>query len=96
MKLLRIIRSRFKKTKEEQWLLDRREACRVCPFNSKNVEKIPWRKKIVIKLSDFYSWVTGNSDEDNLGNCLKCSSCSVFYKTLEKEFESCPENRWKE
>lgn len=94
MKLLRIIRSRFKKTKEEQWMLDRREACRVCPFNSKNVEKIPWRKRIIIKLSDFYSWITGNSDEDNLGNCLKCG-CSLYYKQQEKT-EICEDNRWKE
>lgn len=93
MKIFRILKSRLKKKKEEDWILERREACRVCPFNSKNMEKIPWNKKMLIKLSNFYSYITGNLDEDNLGSCTKCG-CSVFYGSAEIT-EECPDNRWK-
>lgn len=94
-KLLTIIKSRFKKEETTQQVKDRREVCKGCEFNSKNVDNIPFRKLIWKKLSDFYSLLCGTLDEDNLGNCLACNSCSLYYSTKEPE-ESCKKNKWKE
>jgi hypothetical protein len=94
MKILKtIILSRFKKPREEEETERRRGICKVCPFNSKNVHKIPLTKLVLKKLSDFYSWITGNADEDNLGSCLGCKSCSIYYKT-EEGLEICPKEKW--
>jgi hypothetical protein len=90
-----IIRSRFKKEVVTEKVRGRRLVCNTCPFNSKNSESIPWNKKAIIKLSDFYSWICGTLDQDNLGNCLACSSCSIYYKTME-DLEICPKNKWKQ
>lgn len=47
-------------------------------------------------LSDMLTYITVRGiKEDNLGNCTKCNSCSIFYKTREIEYEDCPDNRWK-
>jgi ribosomal protein S24E len=94
-KILTIIKSRFKKNKEEEdWVLKRREICKLCKYNSKNAEKIEITKKLIIKLSDFYSFITGKKQEDNLGNCTICG-CSLFYLTSEKE-SYCKKEFWKE
>ena len=91
-----IVKSRFKKNKEEAWVEDRRKICKGCEYNSKNVEKIGLTKKLTIKLSDFYSLITGKKQEDNLGNCLGCSAtCSIYFKTSELE-EICPKEYWNE
>jgi hypothetical protein len=92
--ILTIIKSRFKKDKEEDWVKKRRETCKGCSYNSKNVEIIPFNKKITIWLSNFYSWITGKKREDNLGNCFGCPlTCSIYYKSNE-ELEVCPKEYW--
>ena len=91
----KIILSRLKKTKEEEFVKQRREICRVCEYNSLNREKIPLNKLILKKLSDFYSLITGNLEVDVLGNCTACESCSIYYKSLDEEH--CPhpnEDKW--
>lgn len=88
-----IIKSRFNKEQETEETKRRRSICKGCEFNSKNMERIPPIKKILIRLSDFYSWITGNIEEDNLHNCTACSGCSIFYKTFEPE-EHCPKEKW--
>jgi hypothetical protein len=94
MKILKtIILSRFKKPREEGETERRRGICKVCPFNSKNVHKIPLTKLVLKKLSDFYSWITGNADEDNLGNCTACKSCSIYYLSSESE-NHCKKEKW--
>lgn len=90
--ILTIIKSRFNKEPETEETKRRRSACKICEFNSKNVKRISLIKKILIKLSDFYSWITGNKNEDNLHNCGVCG-CSIYYKSAEKE-EKCPKNKW--
>lgn len=92
MGISRIIKSRFKKNKEEDWVEKRRQTCKACPYNSKNVEKIPFDKRVIIYLSDFYSWICGKKKEDNLGNCTYCG-CSIFYSSSE-EFERCKLGKW--
>jgi hypothetical protein len=95
LKTIRIIvLSRLKKPKEELWIKARRKVCSSCEFNSINVEKIPLDKKILIKLSNFYSCITFKSKIDNLGNCTACQSCSIYYATAEK-LEKCKKNKWK-
>jgi len=87
-----IILSRFKKSKEDEETLRKRKICKGCEFNSLNVEKIPIKKRILKKLSDFYSWITGKSEDDVLGNCTFCSSCSIYYKILMED--NCEKGYW--
>jgi hypothetical protein len=94
-KILTIVKSRFKKNKEEAWVEDRRKICKGCEYNSKNVEKIGLTKKLTIKLSDFYSFITGKKEEDNLGSCLACEACSIYFKSNE-ELENCVLGKWEE
>lgn len=91
-----VILSRFTKPKEGLEVLRKRKICKGCEYNSLNVEKIELKKKLLIWFSDFYSKVTGNKEEDSLGNCIACSSCSIFYKSLYEDH--CPhptEDKWK-
>lgn len=88
-KLRIIIFSRFKKPKIESWVSHRRAICSVCEFNTKNIEKIPIRIKMIKFFSDIYSYMTGNKKVDVLGNCTACSICSIYYKTAES-LEQCP------
>jgi len=91
---LRIIKSRLKKRTEEDKEVERlRKICKSCEYNSLNAEHIVWNKKVLIKLSDFLSWIFGKLEEDNLGNCTICT-CSVYYKSEEYQFEECPKDYW--
>ena len=87
--------SRFKKEKNDQWIKDRRAKCKLCPFNTKNMVRVPQRELYIKILSDFYSKITGNAEVDNLGNCSECDSCSVYFKTREG-VEECPKEFWEE
>lgn len=92
-KIRTIVLSRFKKENQEEWVEVRRSICKSCVFNSKNQEKIKLNKRVLILLSDFYSFITGNKKKDNLGNCTYCQSCSIYYLTEEK-YEACPAGKW--
>ena len=94
--LRKIILSRIKKPKEDKEVLRKRSICKNCEFNSLNMEKIPFNKLFLKKLSDFYSFIAGKKDEDTLGSCLACESCSLFYKTIYED--NCPHptgDKWK-
>lgn len=95
-KLVIIVLSRFKKPNQEQWIKDRRKECAVCPFNTLNLEKnkLSFNKKLLQRLSRFYSIITGNKDVDVLGECTACETCSVYYKSSEPT-SYCEKNRWK-
>lgn len=95
-KLVIVILSRLKKPNQEQWVEDRRKECRVCPFNTLNLEenKLTFKKKLLKNLSQFYSKITGNGDVDVLGECTACETCSVYYKSLEPT-SYCEKNKWK-
>jgi hypothetical protein len=91
-----ILQSRFKKTNESDDVERKRAICKKCEYNSLNLQKIEFKKRALIKLSDFYSWITGNKKKDNLGNCTSCDSCSILYKTVDEQY--CPhptEDKWK-
>lgn len=90
--MLKIILSRFKKTKESKEIERKRKICKPCKFNSLNAEDIPFKKRALKYISDFYSKITFNADKDVLGGCLACG-CSVYYKTEDEE-ETCPKNKW--
>lgn len=93
MSLKTIILSRIKNPKEDKETSRKREICRTCEYNSKNIEKIPLKKLLIKKLSDFYSYIMGRADEDNLGNCTLCG-CSVYYKSLYENTCSDTINKW--
>lgn len=94
-KIKTIATSRFKKPIEESWIKDRRATCSTCEWNTLNQEKLSLKTRIIKFLSDMYSKITGNADEDVLGNCghISCG-CSIYFKTSEL-IEKCPENKWK-
>lgn len=94
-KIYIILKSRFTKPKESKEIKRRREICLGCEYNSNNISKLSTYKLFLASLSNFYSWITGNKDEDTLGNCEKCSSCSVYFKSMFKE-EKCPLSKWDE
>lgn len=91
-----IIKSRLQKPKTDKEIERKRAICLGCEFNSNNLRKLSTYKLFLASLSDFYSWITGNKEEDNLGVCTACSSCSIFYKS---QFElECPHpegDKWK-
>lgn len=93
LKTIRIVaQSRLKKTKTSALVEYRREICKQCEYNTLNLERIPLKKRIIKKASDFYSWITGNAEVDVLGNCTFCESCSIFYKSRDED--ECPDGRW--
>lgn len=94
-KLITIIKSRLTKPKTDKEIERKRAICASCEYNSKNMENISIYKKALKSLSDFYSRITGNADEDNLGNCTFCNSCSIFYKSLLEDRCSDTMNKWK-
>lgn len=92
----RILMSRWKRGKLTEDVIKKRELCAKCEYNSLNMKKIPLKKKVMKELSDFYSLICGKLDEDSLGNCTACDSCSIFYKSLDEEH--CPHplgDKWK-
>lgn len=91
--VLRIFKSRLKKGEDNE-TKRLRAICKNCKFNSKNTEKVPIKKRILIFLSDTLSWIMARKEEDNLGNCSICT-CSVFFKTQENLWEDCPKGYWK-
>lgn len=94
-KILIILKSRFKKNDSNiNFVKHRRNVCELCLHNTlNNGVKLSFKKRVLKELSDFYSYITANKDEDSLGNCSACDSCSIFYKTAEEE-ENCPKNKW--
>jgi len=92
-KIYKILLSRFKKVEEKTFIRERRKKCKGCIYNSKNnTDRISFKIRVVIFLSNLYNDLIGNKTED-LGNCTKCG-CDIFYKTQEED-EQCPDNQWK-
>ena len=85
--VIQIIRSRFKKSEDHE-VKRKRAICKKCEFNSKNTEIKSKKQKFLKFLSDSLSFITFNKDTDNLGNCLACDVCSIYYKTIDEE--ECP------
>jgi len=96
-KLWRIIKSRFEKETGEYWILERREICRTCPYNSNNSQKSTFKQKVYKILSNFYTLLTRSENED-LGECF--CGCSVYFLTRDKESqcsakEEYGDDKWK-
>lgn len=95
MKIWTIIKSRFVRDKNEDWVKERREICKACrTYNSLYYqEKISLKNKIYKILSDFYTFITFSENEE-LGQCLspRCG-CSIWHKTAINS-EKCEEGKW--
>lgn len=88
-----IVLSRIKKPNQEKYVIDRRAICKECKFNSKNQESLSLKVRLLIMLSDFYTWITLN-EKTELGTCAhKNCGCDIFYKSIETD-EKCPEGYW--
>jgi len=96
IKIWTILKSRFIRDKNEDWVKERREVCRNCrTYNSLHYkEKTSLKNRVYKILSDFYTFITFAENED-LGQCLhpECG-CPTFFSTLSSE-SSCPDNKWK-
>lgn len=93
-KIFRILLSRFKKVKEDNFISERRHICKSCPYNSNNNKgKISFKVRVIIFFSNLYNDLIGNKEQEDLGNCTKCG-CDIFCKTQEED-EKCPKNLWK-
>lgn len=96
MKIWTILKSRFTKDKNEDWVKERREICKNCiTYNSLHYkEKTSLKNRIYKVLSDFYTFITFAENEE-LGQCLhpECG-CPTFFSTLIPE-GNCPDNKWK-
>jgi len=93
-KIRTIILSRIKRNNsEEKWVEARRKICLGCEYNSLNVSSLNGYTFFLTTASRFYSFITGNRSVDILGECLACESCSIYYKSAEKN-ENCKKNRW--
>lgn len=93
MKVFSIIKSRFKKPIEEEWVLERRKECLSCPFNSKNTEKISFKQKVYRMLSNLLTLVTKGRFNKDDSECTVCG-CTLEFKIPER-LEYCPKNKWK-
>lgn len=96
-KIWMILSSRFRKEREEDWIEQRREACRVCTHNSLNNSETSTKKRLLKFLSDLYTKVTFAKYED-LGTC-ECS-CPIALKTRERDeicwaAEEYGDDKWK-
>lgn len=95
--IAKIVKSRLTKPKKDKEIERKRAICLGCSFNSNNSRKKLSYKFFLILLSDFYSWFTGNSKVDNLGNCTICG-CSTFYSTIYENEHYCKHpngSQWK-
>lgn len=94
-KIKTILLSRITKKQQTEWVEDRRKKCNSCPYNTLNIErkKLPLCVKIMMWLSDFYTFITLN-EKTKLGTCTHPNcGCDIFYKTLEIT-EKCPKKKW--
>jgi hypothetical protein len=86
----RILKSRWRK--EEDFAKERMKICNVCEFNTKNIEKITIKQKVVNFFSNILTlFMTGKLNDDNSA-CSICS-CTLTFKVLEID-EKCDKNRW--
>ncbi len=98
-KIWTIIKSRFKKNKQEDWVKKRREICLGCEFNSINTQRTTFTHDFLATLSYFFSWLLKRAVEDHkYGSCIICH-CPITLKIEETDPEyTCkhPEgNQWK-
>ena len=92
----KIIMSRWRKENKTEEVFNKRIVCSTCEYNSLNMYKVPLKKRILKNLSDLYSFICGKLDDDNLGNCTVCESCSIFFKSQDEQI--CPHplgDKWK-
>jgi len=80
-----VLKSRFKKQTEEDWIEQRREICRVCPLNTKNSKSTTLKVKIYKHLSDFYTWLTRAKNNKDDGSLCSICGCNLFYLCGEPE-----------
>lgn len=96
IKIWTILKSRFIRDNNEDWVKERRAICKECrTYNSLYYkEKTSLKNRVYKILSDLLTFITFAENEE-LGQCLhKNCGCSIFYKTkIEEEF--CHEEKWK-
>ena len=97
-KLLTIIKSRFKRQREEAWIKERRATCLECEYNSLNTTSTSLAHNFLATLSYFFSWIFGRADKDHKSGVCTICHCPIELKIVETDVEyACPhpdENQW--
>lgn len=89
----RILMSRWRK--EEDFAKERMKICNVCEFNTKNMQKIRFKQKVVNFFSNALTLITTGKLNESDDSCNICG-CTLIFKVLE-EGTSCPAepSKWK-
>lgn len=91
--MLKIIKSRLKKLKEEDFVKERKKICNDCPHNTKNINRLSIKQKSLDLLSNLLTFImTGKFNEDKSA-CNLCG-CTLIYKIPEID-EVCDDGRWR-
>ena len=88
-----ILLSRIKKPKTEGWIEDRRAICNICPHNTKNLNSVSIKQKIVRLFSNVLTFIMTLKLNEDDSECSLCT-CTLYYK-IKEESETCLDNRWK-
>ena len=87
----RIFSSRFKEN--SNFAKERMKICEVCEFNTKNMQSITLKQKVLNLFSNLVTLVTKGKGNEDESACSICS-CTLSFKVLE-EVEICDKGKWK-
>lgn len=94
-KIYRILRSRF--TKQTPQAIKRLKVCKGCKYNTKNIDKISFKQKILDFLSNLLTLIMTGKINISKDACSICT-CTLYHKANEP-VEYCPhpkKDKWKE
>ena len=91
-KLHRIIMSRLKSTEtDKDWIQERKEICRKCPFNTDNITNKSFMDNVKLRANQVLNFILRRKVTEE-ATCTVCG-CMLIFKTAEEE-EYCPKNKW--
>jgi len=91
-KIKKIILSRLSpKDTDKDWIKDRLEICKSCPFNTDNIEQKTVLDTIKINGNRVVNFILGKKVSDE-ATCNVCG-CMLVFKVAEED-EYCPKNKW--
>lgn len=91
-KIGKILMSRIKpKDTAKDWIKERKEICRTCPFNTDNIADKSFTDNIKIRANQVLNFILRRKVTEE-ATCTACG-CMLIFKTAEED-EYCPKNKW--
>lgn len=87
----RIFSSRFKEN--SNFAKERMKICEVCEFNTKNMQSITLKQKVLNLFSNLVTLITTGKRNESDDSCNLCG-CTLSFKVVE-ESEICDKGKWK-